>query len=152
MGFYRVFSNPKFASNIGTMARNAELLGCDKLYVAHPGRVNSNVGATDTAKSFRRIGEFIDCEEDLIDSARSDGYSIVAVELEEDAEKLLGYEHPDNVLYVIGSEDRGLPQQIMDKVDTCVIVPADKPWSFNAADAATIVMYDRYSKAHNMAE
>lgn len=146
MGFSILFFNPKFASNVGTMARNAELLGCEKLYVAHSGRVNSQVGATDTAKSFRRIGEFVSSETNLIKSARKSGSTIIAVELEEKAVDLLHYDHPDNALYVVGSEDVGLPQEIMDMADHVVVVPAEKPWSYNAADAATIVMYDRYFK------
>lgn len=141
-----LFINPKFSANTGTMARNAELLGFSKMYVSQHQRTGKKVGATDTAKSFRRIGEFIDDDMQLIKDHKESGYTVLAVELDNDAQDVSTFDHPDNALYIIGSEDKGLSQDILDTVDKTLVIPAEKPWSYNAADAAAIVMYDRYVK------
>lgn len=143
-----LFINPKFSSNVGTMARNAELFGFDKLYVSQPERTGGHIGATDTAKSFRRIGEFVWDEIGLISSMRDSGHKIIAIELENDATDVTTFDHPEDALYIIGSEDKGISRDILDIVDETIVIPAYKQWSFNAADSATIIMYDRYAKSH----
>lgn len=142
-----LFINPKFPSNVGTMARNAELLGISTLYISQSERVGNHVGATDTAKSFRRIGEFISDEREVISSARKSGCRIIAVELDSNATDVTRFTHPEDALYIIGSEDKGISPEILNDVDEVVVIPSQKPWSFNAADSATIVMYDRYFKS-----
>ena len=142
-----LFINPKFAANVGTMARNAELLGIDHLYVSQHGRTGTNVGATDTAKSFRRIGSFVEDEMDTIAKHKAKGFKILAVELDSKAQDVSTFNHLEDALYIIGSEDKGISQEVLNIVDQTLVVPAKKPWSYNAADAATIVMYDRYIKS-----
>ena len=137
-----LFINPKFSASVGTMARNAELFRFDKLYVSQSERTGGHIGATDTAKSFRRIGEFVWDEIGLISSMRDSGHKIVAIELENGATAVTDFNHPENALYIIGAEDKGISREILNTVDETVIIPADKKWSFNAADSATIVMYD----------
>lgn len=143
-----LFINPKFSSNVGTMARNAELLGVDNLYVAQPHRIPQLIPATDTAKSFRRIGHFVDDEKTVISTLRSQGHRVIAIELDNSALPLTTFVHPDDALYIIGSEDKGISQEVLSNVDDIITIPAQKQWSFNAADSATIVMYDRFFKNH----
>lgn len=142
-----LFINPKFSSNVGTMARNAELLGFSTLYVSQADRIGRCVGATDTAKSFRRIGQFVTDEKEVIASAKKAGCKIIAVELDNNATDVTEFTHPDDALYIIGSEDKGITPKILADADEVIVIPSDKQWSFNAADSATIVMYDRYFKS-----
>lgn len=141
-----LFINPKFSVNIGTMARNAELLGFEKLYISQYGRTGKRVGATDTAKSFLRIGEFIEDDIQLIKQYQNNGDAVLAVELDDKAQDVSTFDHPKDALYIIGSEDKGISEEVLNMVDKTLVVPAEKPWSYNAADAAAIVMYDRYVK------
>lgn len=141
-----LFIYPKFSRNIGTIARNSELLGVSKFYVSRHKRTGKLVGATDTAKSFRRIGEYIDDDIALIKDLKQNGTSIISVELDDNSVSLKDFSHPEDALYILGSEDKGIPQEILNLSDHIVQIPSDKPWSFNVADSATITLYDRYYK------
>jgi tRNA G18 (ribose-2'-O)-methylase SpoU len=56
------------------------------------------------------------------------------------------FEHPDRAVYVLGSEDTGLPESVVRACALHVSLPSVRSPSFNVAVAGSILMYDRYAK------
>lgn len=149
MSYDFLFVDPKFAVNVGSLARSGELLGVDRLFVAGEPRNSARVAATDTAKSFNRIGVYVDDALEFVLASKAAGIPVFAVELPVggvSSVMLPDMVHPVNCLYVVGSEDRGVPESILGVVDGVIEVPHVKPWSFNVAEAGCMVMYDRFAK------
>jgi tRNA(Leu) C34 or U34 (ribose-2'-O)-methylase TrmL len=69
---------------------------------------------------------------------------IVAVELTDNAKSLETYCHPERAVYILGGEDRTLPEEVLDKCTT--IRKIDTRFCLNVASCATLVMYDRHLK------
>mmetsp|Transcript_16621 Transcript_16621/g.39992 ORF Transcript_16621/g.39992 Transcript_16621/m.39992 type:complete len:369 (+) Transcript_16621:260-1366(+) len=69
---------------------------------------------------------------------------LVAVEM--GGTSLDTFEHPERAIYILGSEDTGLPQAVMQACDAVVELPAVRTASFNVAVAGSIVLYDRLVK------
>jgi tRNA G18 (ribose-2'-O)-methylase SpoU len=72
---------------------------------------------------------------------------LVAVELDELAKSLPEFSHPQRAVYLLGAEDHGLPQGVLDRCHYTVQIPTVQEWSMNVAVAGSIVMYDRMSKS-----
>lgn len=140
-----VFYYPKFSHNVGQMARTAELLGVDEFLLINPKRVSIQ-HATDTSKSFERIGKVVNTVEEAVEHLK--GKKIVGVELVEGATPLPEYEHEhsQNVAYVLGAEDVGIPEELLAHCDDIVVIPSSLPWSHNVAQSMTMVVYDRMCK------
>ena len=72
------------------------------------------------------------------------GATWVAIEM--GGEDLLTFEHPQNAIYLLGSEDNGLPDAVVQACHRHVALPSKRYDSYNVAAAGSIVMYDRISK------
>lgn len=75
------------------------------------------------------------------------GKRYVGIELNRNSIALTEFTHPERAIYLLGAEDYGLPQEILDKCDSIVQIPEEN--SLNVAIAGSIVLYDRLSKQHN---
>ena len=70
---------------------------------------------------------------------------LVAVEM--GGEPLHTFEHPERAVYVLGSEDNGLPEAVLRACHRHVALPSAREYdSFNLAAAGSILMYDRLAK------
>ena len=76
---------------------------------------------------------------------RQYGALLVAVEM--GGEPLHSFEHPERAVYLLGSEDNGLPDAVVRACHRHVTLPAVRTESFNVAAAGSILMYDRQAKA-----
>lgn len=138
-GYYGVaVYQPKNKVNIGTLWRTAYLLGAD--YLATIGR-RYNQQASDTYKATRHMPlfhfeSFADFKKHLPEQCR-----LVAVELDDDASLLDNFVHPEQACYLLGSEDNGLPREVLEKCDMKVKLRGDR--SMNVATAGSIVIYHR---------
>jgi tRNA G18 (ribose-2'-O)-methylase SpoU len=65
------------------------------------------------------------------------------VGIEQDGEPLSGFDHPPQAIYLLGAEDFGLPNVVLDKCNCIVSLEAMVRASYNVAVAGSIVMYDR---------
>jgi len=64
--------------------------------------------------------------QDLIDfllEQKSRGYSIVAMEQTSKSVPLNNFTFPQNVVLLLGDEQRGIPQDLLPLVDQCVEIP-----------------------------
>lgn len=138
MGVY----HPKTEVNIGTLWRHAYLFNASFIFTIGK-RYKKQSSDTPSAWrhiplfSFLSIEEFkrhipLDCQ-------------LICVELAEKSIPLNKFIHPQRAIYLLGAEDYGLPQQLLER-HTVVQIPTLKPQSMNVSVAGSIVMYDRFSK------
>jgi tRNA G18 (ribose-2'-O)-methylase SpoU len=60
--------------------------------------------------------------------------------------ELSNFQHPEQAVYLLGAEDYGLPEKIMQKCHQIISIESVRLNCFNVAVAGSIVMYDRYQK------
>jgi len=136
-----VIWNPKFEENIGALLRTAHVFGAGFIGVFGERwrRYNSDTTASarhvptyyygQTPDWFDRLPE--DCEP-------------VAVEITEDADSLVRFDHPKRAAYILGPEDGSLPAYVLERCQRKVRIPTR--WCLNVAVAGAVVMYDRIAK------
>ncbi len=137
IGVYR----PKRECNVGTLLRTAYQLGAAGVFVIGA-RFRRQPG--DTCKSDLHIPlrEFATFEDFV--AARPHGSTLVAVESPEYGGKWLnGFSHPMRTQYLLGSEDSGLPVEIVKQCAAVVSIESLRQPSYNVAVAGALVMYHR---------
>jgi|SRR5678815_3844536 tRNA (guanosine-2'-O-)-methyltransferase len=132
----------KFPQNIGTLFRSAESFGA--AYVFTIGERYSRQRTETTAPDREAELLFFDSLRELRKAFKK--ATLVAVELAPSAVDLALYEHPDDACYLLGSEDSGLPRDVIAACDDVVQIPHVRR-SLNVAAAGSIVLYDRIAKA-----
>ena len=132
---------PKTSSNVGTLLRSAFQLGASVLYTIG-GRYKPN--STDTLNVPARIPliEVNDWNAFVESSPRS----AVWVVVEMGGTPLSDFQHPRNAIYILGSEDHGVPKNVLRACREVVSLEAEEYASYNVAVAGSIVMYDRMVK------
>ena len=69
---------------------------------------------------------------------------MVGVEIDERAELLHEFEHPKRAIYLLGAEDTGLPEEVLEKCHMIIKLPGNS--SLNVAVTGSIVLHDRATK------
>lgn len=132
--------NGKASVNLGTLWRSAHIF--DAKFIFTVGKRYS-YQASDTKKTWKSIPlvEFEDYRSFQNHMPRDS--KLVFVEQTTDAVLIERFKHPDQAVYLLGAEDRGIPSEILrtDAYATIKIAGGD---SLNVAVAGSIVMYDRY--------
>ena len=72
------------------------------------------------------------------------GSQLVAIEM--GGEPLETFVHPERAIYILGSEDTGLADSIVQAAHHHVALPSVRYESYNVAMAGSIVLYDRLAK------
>lgn len=133
--------NGKTEHNLGTLWRSAYILGAS--YIFTVGK-RYKKQTSDVVKAWARIPYFhFDTIDDLFENIPYDCL-LVGVELEERAEWLHEFSHPQRAIYLLGAEDQGLPQKALDRCNFIVKLPGNS--SLNVAVTGSIVLHDRVSK------
>lgn len=133
-----VMYQPKTSHNWGTLLRTANLMGAD--FIATIGRRYKNQ-SSDTLKTQLHVPVFhFESFEDFRNHAPAE-CNIVAVELNDKSRPLKNFVHPERAVYLLGAEDHGLPQAILDKCQH--IIQLEGRYSMNVAVAGSIVLYHR---------
>jgi len=129
--------------NLGTLWRSAFIFGATFIFVI--GR-RYKPQASDTLKTPRHVplfhfDSFADFKEKLpVDS------QLIGIECGVKARDLGGYAHPERAVYLLGAEDGGIPQAILDGCYQVVQIPCVIEHCLNVSTAGSIVMYDRLVK------
>lgn len=141
-GYYAIgVFNPKTDHNIGTLWRSAYILGAS--YIFTVGK-RYKKQSSDVTRTWARIPYFhYDTLEDLTNNIPYDCL-LVGIELTEDAQFLHEFEHPKRAIYLLGSEDQGLPEPILERCNAVVKLPGNS--SLNVAVTGSIVCHDRAAK------
>lgn len=132
----------KTEKNIGTLWRTAYLY--DAKFIFTIGR-RYNTQPSDTPKAWKTIPlwEFQTFEE-FKNSMPKESH-LICVELAEKSKNLKTFVHPERAIYLLGAEDHGLPETILNG-HTTLQIPSAKPISMNVSTAGSIIMYDRFTK------
>ena len=68
----------------------------------------------------------------------------VAIELTDDAEDLVEFQHPERACYIFGPENGSLSEEALERCDRVVKIPVRLP--LNLAATVNVVLYDRMLK------
>jgi len=131
----------KQQANVGTLWRSAYQLGASFLFTIGQ-RYRSQ--ATDTVDTPTRIPLFEIDDWTAFVTVAPKGARWVAVEM--GGTPLEEFEHPKDAIYLLGSEDNGVPNSVVRACHHVVSLDSERYASYNVAIAASIVMYDRMTK------
>ena len=127
--------------NLGTLWRSAFQLGAAGMFVIGARHTQSN----DVTRAWQRVPFVQHPDWNAFAAAQPRGAQWVAVEM--GGEPLDTFEHPERAVYLLGSEDNGLPDSVVRACHRHVALPTVRSASFNVAVAGSLVMYDRLCKA-----
>lgn len=136
----------KTASNHGTLWRSALQFGASLTFTIGKRYEKKTEGSADVFKTHRQI-PCIGYEDvgSFMSNAPIDAQIVV---VEYGGVDLCDFVHPKRALYVLGSEDCGVPPALVARAPCHVSIPTaeDRPASLNVAAAGAIILYDRHSK------
>ena len=124
--------------NVGTLWRSAQQLGAAGIFtIGRPYR-------RQTSDPFNAPGQiplrwFADFDQFL--ASRPSGAQLVGIEM--GGMPLAQFEHPEQAIYLLGSEDNGLPARVLEKCNAVIALEAVRQVSYNVAVTGSIVMYHR---------
>lgn len=138
-GYYGIgIAGSKTPKNVGTLWRTAGNMGAAFIFTVgkrYPAQ------ASDTIKAWKHTpmmeyseGGFA-CPKDS---------KLVVIEQTDDATDLPGFTHPERAVYLLGAEDRGVPEELIEDADHVIQIPSRH--CLNVAVAGSIVIYDRLAK------
>ncbi len=132
---------PKTSENVGTLWRSAFIMGAAYIFTIG---ARYKKQSSDTVAAWRHIPlmEFPTWEEFV--AARPHDSLLVAIENSEGAKPIRDFCHPERAIYLLGSEDNGLPPHILKEANHIIILPGK--YCLNVSVTGSIVMFDRNSK------
>lgn len=128
--------------NLGTLWRTADIMGAAFIftiglrYKHHP---------ADVTHAYKSIPLFRYNTIDVFLNARPYDCQLVGIEMTSKSQKLKDFSHPNRAIYLLGSEDNGIPNVLLKECQHIVQLPGER--SMNVSVAGSIVMYDRVSKS-----
>lgn len=126
----------KTETNVGTLWRSAFQLGASFIFTVGKRYKTQN---SDTPKSWKNIPLYhYEVIEQLVMPK-----DVLLVGIEQGGTPLSNYSHPERVIYLLGAEDHGLPEEILSKCNHIVSLESERVNSYNVAVAGSLVMYDR---------
>ncbi len=133
---------PKFEENLGMLFRSAHAFGADFVFTIGNRYKRDYVNTT---KFERHIPLYF--YEDFADfkAHLPNGAQTIGIELTDQAVPLETFKHPKQAVYLLGGEDRTLPPEITDQLDT--VCKFNTPICTNVAVAGSVTLYDRHAKA-----
>lgn len=134
--------NPKFDENLGSLWRSANVFNASFIYTIDRKYKRSNYADTMSTPKHIPLYEYENFETFM--SHIPEGCVLVAVENSENSQLLPGFTHPDRCIYLLGSENKGIPDEILAKCERIVRIPGST--SLNVSIAGSIIMYDRLAK------
>jgi tRNA G18 (ribose-2'-O)-methylase SpoU len=139
MAFFEIgIYQSRTAENLGTLWRSAYQLGAAGIFTIGQ-RYSSQ--PSDPFKVPRHIPlrNYASFEQFL--EQRPLGAILVGIETE--GTPLSEFQHPAQAIYLLGSENDGLPEEILQKCNVVVSIESVLRKSYNVAVAGSIVMYHR---------
>ena len=130
--------NMKIKDNYGTLFRTAQVFGADYLFLIGS---KFEIQKTDTMKSWKHLpvyqyDNFEDFKNHLPFNTK-----LIGIEMTENAIPLNNYKHPKQACYILGAEDKGLPNEVINNCNEIIFLPGER--SLNVSVAGSIVLYDR---------
>ena len=139
MGYFEIgIYQPRSVENIGTLWRSAYQLGAAGIFVI--GR-SYRKQTSDTESTLRLIPlrHYLTFEDFL--TARPVGAQLIGIEM--GGQPLSTFRHPDQAIYLLGSEATGLPARILALCNAVIGLEFVNKESYNLAVTGSIVLYHR---------
>jgi tRNA G18 (ribose-2'-O)-methylase SpoU len=133
--------------NVGSVFRIADAFALEKVFLTGSTAVPPHPKIRKTARSTHERVPY-SCERDplsVVRGLRAEGYQIVSLELTIGSKELalLQVTDEDRVCLILGSENKGIPQQLLDASDAVVRIPMfGNNSSMNVAAACAIAAYE----------
>ena len=137
IGVYR----SKNKENIGTLWRSAFVFGASFIFTI--GR-RYNYQCSDTVKAWRSIPLYNYENTDTFYRHMPKDCRLIGVEIVEGAININNFVHPERTIYLLGAEDSGLPQKMLNMCHGIVVLPGKH--CLNVATVGSIIMFDRITK------
>lgn len=139
-GYYGVgIYATKDAKNIGTLWRSAHLFGASFVFTIGK---RYQMDPSDTMKTERHVPLWhFGTLDQMLDVVPS-GCDLIGIEqVDGKSRDLNAFAHPERCIYLLGAEDRGLPDDV---IASCKhLVSIDTPRCLNVAVAGSITMFHR---------
>ena len=132
--------------NVGSLFRIADAFGVEKIYLAGSSSVPPNPKITKTSRSTEKYVaySFTNDVGALVAQLKADRYKIVSLEITSKSIDIQDFKvSPDErICLVLGSEDKGVSQQLLDMSDETMHIPMrGVNSSMNVAVACSIATY-----------
>lgn len=134
----------EYDTNIGSIFRIADACGVNKIFISG---MTSSPDKPKIRKVSRNKTKSIPWErvEDLgilVSELKEEGHSICALEITDESKSMYEYSIPDKITIIVGHEDHGIPQAILDLCDESVFIPMlGKGKSLNVHVALAVFNY-----------
>jgi 23S rRNA (guanosine2251-2'-O)-methyltransferase len=150
--------NLRSIHNVGSLLRTAEGLGVDELimtgYTPYPAetpderlphlaqKIDRQISKTalgaEKSQSWKHAAEI----NPVIESLRSQGFTIVALEQTPSSQLLPEFKPPEQIALIVGREVEGLEPEVIELCDMALEIPmSGKKESFNVVQAAAMALY-----------
>lgn len=145
-GYYGIgIYHGKKEVNVGTLYRSAYCFGASFVFTI--GRRYQRQ-ASDTVDATQHIPLYEFATYEQMFNHIPSGSRVVAIE--QGGHEVNGRCHPRKAIYLLGAEDHGLPEPIIQQCDEVWSIPTIEPNSLNVATAGSIIMYDRIAKSNSL--
>ena len=134
--------NPKREVNIGTLWRSAFSLGASHIF-SIGNRIKPQ--SSDTVKAWKHIPYFrYKTSEEFLKYGIPKDCQLIGIEIHKKAKPLRNFVHPERAIYILGAEDHGLSNEL---IDSCqYLVQLHGMTCLNVAVSGSIVIHDRVDK------
>lgn len=135
------------AVNIGSLFRLADAFALEKIYLSGNSAVQPNRKINKTSRSTHKIVPFSYAQEPLsiVKELKSDGYKIISLEITSASVDIRTFTTSlyDKICLILGDENRGVCQELIDASDHVVHIPMlGENSSMNVASACAIAVYE----------
>lgn len=130
--------------NVGGLFRVADACGAVEVVLAGrtPVPPDPMIGVTSLGNHRRVRWRHIERYEDAAQTMKAEGWSLVAVEVADDAVHYAEFTYPPRTCLVLGNEQTGVYEKVLRLCDAAVLIPmAGKGRSLNVHVAAAIVAF-----------
>ena len=144
-----VLDNIRSLNNIGSIFRTADSFRIEKIHLCgitatppHREIHKTALGATDSVD-----WEYFNNTLDSIKVLKQQNYKIVAIEQVDKSISLVNFttESNQNLALIFGNEIKGISEDVLDYIDTCVEIPQfGTKHSFNVSVSAGIILWHLY--------
>lgn len=140
-----IIDNIRSAYNVGSILRTADGAGATKVYICgisaptyHPSVQKTALGAQEIVDT-----EYFKNTKEAIEKVKDEGYTVVGVELANNAIDYREYKYPEKTALLMGHEVTGVSEEIQELCDDIIQMPMrGKKESLNVASSAAIVLYE----------